>query len=98
MATETVWLGLPTSPDRHQAVSLAGEVTISQTLVLDEESFAQPRVVAGSKEIELRPYAVACLTLDKEQDAVPTVSSLRGPISSLIFAGVRCRGCYCLHR
>ncbi len=51
---------------QHQAVSLAGEVAISQTLVLDEESFAQPRVVAGSTEIELRPYAVACLTLDKE--------------------------------
>ena len=50
---------------QNQAVSLAGDLTVSQTLVLDEESFAQPRVVAGSKEIELRPYAVACVTSSK---------------------------------
>ncbi len=34
----------------NQAVSLAGDKTVSQTLVLDEESFAQPRVVAGSTD------------------------------------------------
>ncbi len=52
---------------QNQAVSLVGDMTVSQTLVLDEESFAQPRVVAGNKDIELRPYAVACLTLAKER-------------------------------
>ena len=59
------WLANLTSQNR--AVSLAGDVTVSQAIVLDEESFAQPRVVAGSREIELRPYAVACLTLVEER-------------------------------
>jgi hypothetical protein len=50
---------------QKQAVNLVGDMTVSQTRVLDEESFAQPRVVAGSRDVELRPYAVACLTLAK---------------------------------
>jgi D-apionolactonase len=58
------WLANLTGQD--QAVSLASGMTVSQTLELDEESFAQPRVVSGSTEIALRPYAVACLTLAKE--------------------------------
>ncbi len=52
---------------QNQSVSLVGDKTVSQTLMLDEESFAEPRVVAGSTELELRPYAVACLTLAKER-------------------------------
>ena len=52
---------------QNQTVSLAGDVTVSQTLVLDEESFAKPSVVAGSRDIELRPYAVACMTLAEER-------------------------------
>jgi hypothetical protein len=59
------WLANVTG--QNQAVSLVGDMTVSQTLVLDEESFAEPRVVAGSREIELRPYAVACLTFAKER-------------------------------
>ncbi len=59
------WLANLTGQD--QAVSLVGDKTVSQTLVLDEESFAQPRVVSGSREIELRPYAVAHVTLVKER-------------------------------
>jgi hypothetical protein len=52
---------------QSQTVSLVGDVTVSQTLVFDEENFAQPCVVAGSKQIELRPYAVACVTIAKER-------------------------------
>ena len=48
---------------QNQAVILVGDKTVSQTVVLDEENFTQPRVVEWSREIELRPYAVACLTL-----------------------------------
>jgi hypothetical protein len=51
---------------QNQAVNLVGDLTVSQTFVLDEESFAQPRVVAGSGDIELRPYAFACLTLAED--------------------------------
>jgi D-apionolactonase len=58
-----VWLANLTG--QNQAVSLVGDMTVSQTLALDEESFDQPRV-AGSREIELLPYSVACLTLAKE--------------------------------
>ncbi len=50
----------------NQVVSLVGDLTALQTLVLDEESFLQPRVVSGGRDIELRPYAVARLTLAKE--------------------------------
>jgi hypothetical protein len=59
------WVANLTGQD--QAVSLVGDLTVSQTRVLDEESFAQPRVVAGSRDVELRPYAVAHVTLVTER-------------------------------
>jgi D-apionolactonase len=50
---------------QNQAVILAGDMAVTEALVLDEENFVQPRAVAGSTSIELRPYAVACLTLEE---------------------------------
>jgi D-apionolactonase len=48
---------------RNQVMILAGDMAVSQIQVLDEENFYQPRDVAGGASSELRPYAVACLTL-----------------------------------
>lgn len=58
-----VWLANLTG--QNQTIILAGEMAISRTVVLDEESFAQPRVVSSeiASSIDLRPYAVAGLRL-----------------------------------
>jgi hypothetical protein len=50
---------------QNQAVILAGDMAVTEALVLDEENFSQPRAISGSTSIELRPYAIACLTLEE---------------------------------
>jgi hypothetical protein len=49
---------------QNQTMILAGDMTVSQIQVLDEENFYQPRAISGSTSIELQPYAIACLTLE----------------------------------
>jgi hypothetical protein len=62
-----VWLANLTG--REQAILLAGDPKIASAQVLDEDNFFEPRATAGSGEnrssVDLRPYAVACLTLRK---------------------------------
>jgi hypothetical protein len=55
-----VWIANLTG--ENQTAVVDGDAT-SAALALDEESFPQPRVISGSREMKLRPYAVACLTL-----------------------------------